>query len=421
MKTAPLQPAGKVALPADWPRPIHAAAFHGTAGDFVRTIEPHTEADPVAVLAQTLAAFGSIIGRSGCFEVEADIHYCNLYVALVGPTGKARKGVSFSHSKAALLDADEDWVRGCVKTGLSTGEGLLHAVRDGRGEDGGVEDKRLLAVEPEFASLLRHMERQGNILSSQLRQLWDGPAVCETLTRSNPVKATGAHVSLIGHVTAEELRRYLSSTEMANGFGNRFIWLAARRSKLLPEGGRVPPDPMRRLRARFRDAVMFARRQGAIAFDDEARRRWHEIYPRLSEGRPGLSGAMLGRAEAQVRRLATVYSLIDQSPNCRLEHLQAALALWAYSQRSVTFIFGEATGDPTADAIREALREKPGDGLSRTEISRMFSGNRARAEIDRALGVLKSAGLAHGRKSSTGGRDEERWYAGPTKETKQTK
>ena len=31
---------------APWPAPLHDDAFHGIAGDFVRTIEPHSEADP---------------------------------------------------------------------------------------------------------------------------------------------------------------------------------------------------------------------------------------------------------------------------------------------------------------------------------------------------------------------------------------
>src|SRR5262245_43077054 len=36
----------------DWPAPPAVEAFHGLAGNIVRTLEPHSEADPVALLVQ---------------------------------------------------------------------------------------------------------------------------------------------------------------------------------------------------------------------------------------------------------------------------------------------------------------------------------------------------------------------------------
>jgi hypothetical protein len=39
--------------------------------------------------------------------------------------------------------------------------------------DHGVEDKRLLVEEPELASVLRRMDREGNSMSAVIRQAWD--------------------------------------------------------------------------------------------------------------------------------------------------------------------------------------------------------------------------------------------------------
>ena len=50
----------------------------------VGLLEPHTEADSVALLAQLLNAFGNVIGRKAHFVAEADYHAMNLFVALVG-------------------------------------------------------------------------------------------------------------------------------------------------------------------------------------------------------------------------------------------------------------------------------------------------------------------------------------------------
>jgi hypothetical protein len=102
--------------------------------------------------------------------------------------------------------------------------------------DPGVADKRLLALEPEFANVLHVIERQGNTLSATLRLAWDGKTL-QTLAKNAGATATGAHVSLVGHCTAEELRRYLTTTQAASGFGNRILWVCAKRSKSLPEGG----------------------------------------------------------------------------------------------------------------------------------------------------------------------------------------
>ena len=77
-----------------WPDPPAAEAFYGLAGDFVKAIEPHSEADPVAILAQFHCMFGNVIGRGPYFTAEADSHYSNIFVALVGATSKGRKGSS---------------------------------------------------------------------------------------------------------------------------------------------------------------------------------------------------------------------------------------------------------------------------------------------------------------------------------------
>jgi len=102
--------------------------------------------------------------------------------------------------------------------------------------DAGIADKRLLLVESEFAGTLRVLGREGNTLSPILRRAWDRGDL-RSLTKNSPAVATDAHVSIIGHVVAEELRRHMTATEAAGGFGNRLLWVCARRSKCLPEGG----------------------------------------------------------------------------------------------------------------------------------------------------------------------------------------
>src|SRR4051812_42526141 len=76
-----------------WPA-LDNAALHGITGEIVQTIGPHTEADPVAILIQTLALAGNVIGRNAYYQVESDRHHANLFAVLTGKSSKARKGTS---------------------------------------------------------------------------------------------------------------------------------------------------------------------------------------------------------------------------------------------------------------------------------------------------------------------------------------
>ena len=269
-------------------------------------------------------------------------------------------------------------------------------------------DKRRLVVEPEFAQTLKVLAREGNTLSAIARQAWDGEPL-QTIVRNDPLRATDAHIGIVGHITRAELLRYLTATELANGFANRFLLIAVQRSKLLPFGGALDGAHFAELRDTVRLALRFAQQHRPITFNDAARERWIEIYQHLSSARPGLTGAATARAEAHTARLALIYALLDLSEHICLEHLEAALAIWRYSAASARWIFGDALGDPTADEIWTAAKERP-SGLTRTEVSDMFSRNKKRREIERALSVLEDAGrLRRETRQPQRGRSAELW------------
>jgi hypothetical protein len=422
---------------ARWPEPIAAEAFHGLAGEIVRAIEPHTEADPAGLLIQFLTAFGNAAGPSPYFQVEADRHRANLFVVLVGVTSVARKGTSLGHIRRIFQSVDGEWAAGRMLSGLSSGEGLIWAVRDAiekresvreKGRvvryerviaDDGVPDKRALVVETEFSSPLRVAQREGNTLSATLRDSWDIGNLC-TLTKNSPARATGAHISIIGHVTREELLRYLNSTEMGNGFANRFLWLCVRRSKCLPDGGNFRIEEHPDLLGRLKDSLAFAHSAAEIRRDDAAADMWRAVYPELSRGRPGLFGSIVSRAPAQVLRLSVILALLDSSPLIREAHMLAALALWEYCEASARFVFGDSLGYPDADRILKELQTNP-RGLTRTEIHNLFGRNRSEAEIEAALHCLAERGLASRSVRETNGRAAEAWtLAEGTKKTKET-
>jgi hypothetical protein len=414
------------APPVAWPV-LSDSALYGLAGEIVHTIDPHTEADRAAVLIQTLVAFGNCIGRTAHFTAEADRHYLNLFTVLIGATSKGRKGTSWGQVRRLFEHIDEQWAANCVGGGLSSGEGLIWSVRDTlekkepvkeKGRivdyqiaiaDEGVADKRTLIQESEFSSVLRVMAREGNTLSATIRQAWDTGNL-QVKTRNSPNRATGAHISIIGHITKEELKRNLDETETANGFANRFLWVCVRRSGYLPEGGALSDSELNPLVIRLREALYFARDVREMQRDAKASTLWNQIYTELSEGHMGLFGAVTSRAEAQTMRLACLYALLDRKAVVERVHLQAGLALWLYCESSARYIFGNATGDRIADELLSALRDAGSEGLTRTQIRDLFNRRRSGA-IDTALTVLAETGRAHFEQVSTGGRPVTCWFA----------
>jgi len=205
----------------------------------------------------------------------------------------------------------------------------------------------------------------------------------------------------------------MTSTEMCNGFANRIMFVCARRSKVLPEGGSLDGGALDMLAFQFAQAVAEARTIGKgspLTRTADARALWHEIYPRLSEGRPGMLGAVTARAEAIVMRLAVVYAVLDGRTHIGAEHLRAALAVWQYCEDSARYVFGDALGDPVADELLAALRSRRG-GMTRTEVRDLFGRHRGGPEIDAALAVLAGSGVAVKTVEPTGGRPVERWRA----------
>jgi hypothetical protein len=116
-----------LAPPVGWPAPPDRAVYHQLLGEIVNQIAPHTEADPVAILAQLLVSFGAAVGRGAYFQVKATRHHGNEFMCLVGDSARGRKGSSWDHVRRLIINADPS-LEPRVLTGLSSGDYLTHPV-----------------------------------------------------------------------------------------------------------------------------------------------------------------------------------------------------------------------------------------------------------------------------------------------------
>jgi hypothetical protein len=396
--TPPLKPAGDPVF--------EQYALYGLAGEAVRALAPHSEAQPEAILLQLLAAFGNIIGPGPHCMVGATRHTLNLFLVLVGESSKARKGTSWNQIARLFAEVDPAWTENRVTSARLTARGLITIM----GRQAG--DRRLLLLAEELASVLHTMGRSRSQLSPLLRCAWDS-ATLRMLDRDRLVQASGGHLSLIGHITQRELAESLHRTEAHNGFANRCLWACVERTGCLPDGGSVDPQALSAIACGLRHAVEWAQARPEILFrrDPAASELWNSYYATLSQAESGLHRAATGRAEAQVLRLSALYAALDCSPIVRLPHLHAALTVWDFCSYSAASLFGACVGDSVADRILEALQAAE-NGLTRTQIRDLFHGNISSSSIDQALEKLRSLEAATSRSTgASGGRRATLWAA----------
>ena len=413
----------------NWPAPPNEEAFSGLAGEFVNLWEPHTEADRVALLGQFLAVAGHAVGHGPYFATGGDDHHTNIYVALTGVTSTGRKGQSFGCVKKTFdlvapipfpvpfgTSSDSYTIPATrSRSGLSSGEGLIKAVSDrkmGRDKKGqeivineGETDKRMLVFEPEMAGILRRMGREGNTVSEELRKAWDDHPLGTMTVES--LRATGAHISVVTHVTRADLSLYLNDVSISNGFANRFVFLASKRIRLLSNPGRPNQTKLNDFARKLSIAIHAASKIGQMHRSVNANLLWKELYEKLEAPRTGrLHNSVVRRGSPYVVRLSMIYALLDtpivdpypNNPQKLLtrqpyvieeKHLRAAYALWQYAERTSKFVFGDSLGDKTAEKIEKLLIASGDSGLMTHEIRAKIGNKKGVSDALRLLVELE--------------------------------
>jgi hypothetical protein len=259
-------------------------------------------------------------------------------------------------------------------SGVSSGEGLIYAIRDPRSgcgedkerDDPGVADKRLLINMSEFGSVLALVRRPGSTLSAVLRNLYDCMP-CETGAKVSPVRCTEPFVSLSASITPRELTGLLFdekdiAASADNGLGNRFLYAFVARDKLVahptPTENR---DALTRMIAKNVEKVyaelkpMGGFLSTPIEFTPEARDLYaREIYKRVD----GLQAAsrnadrLFGRLTAQLRKIAAILAVIAGESRVSVGALEAAVAWVEYGAATVNVIASTVQDRRHMDRLR---------------------------------------------------------------------
>ncbi len=250
--------------------------------------------------------------------------------------------------------------------GLSSREGLAYLIHDGymdgKKEVEPIHDKRLWVIESEFANVLHQTKRDGNTLSSALRDCWDGVGI-KPATKSNRISANDPHVSISAAVTPSELLSLIEARELSNGFTNRFLTIFSERSRLLPF---PQATPQAQVDERAAQLAQVLRTAGADRWVDRDARRMSlapsaaKEYEKLYRSElnrhdygPLVTGLLERRAPILLRP-AMIFALTEETTVIGPLHIQAALAWVRFWVESVRFIFSSGADEVIQHEVASA-------------------------------------------------------------------
>lgn len=388
------------------------ACLYGLVGDIGNAGSQNTEANPYAVAASAIAYLDAALGRGPYFPIGDDLHHARLFLLHVGRSGTGRKGTAKKLTKRiheTVKAKDEPLAPQVHSGGLSSREGLAMLIHDGYKNDKTdvppVVDKRLHVIESEFANVLHQTKRDGNTLSTALRDAWDGSSI-QPAVKTSRVWATDPHISIIGDITPSELLNLMAKREMTNGFANRFIFFYAEGDKINAFPQPTPDTVVEALADRVAQVLRYtgADNHGSnnvlcMELSPDAKLEYEALYRGELRDHPGGEhiAALLDRRAPVLLRLAMLFALTDQTHIISVAHLNAAMAWVRYWVDSVKFIFQEHT-NPRISNAKPTITHRIVDHLTahgpttRSDLVTNCFGNRIQAVIlDGALEELLNA------------------------------
>lgn len=393
------------------PPSARPAMYHGILGEIVHTADPTTEADPVGVLVSLISGCGVVIGSGTYVPIGNTVHPLLIWPLLFGRTGSGRKGEAGETASVFLRRAAATYYDISI-TGLSSGEGLIERIRDpdpnNEKDTGGTADKRLAVTEPEFASVMARAKREGSTLGYVLREAWSGKPL--SVLNRRALHASTSHVGIVGHITPKEFRLRMAEADMAGGTFNRFLPVYVERSKKLPIPEGVSTLTIDDLGNRLGKLLTAAKNMGPIGMDDGAAALWtRDLYDELTEAddEDAAWTEFARRAAPYTRRIAGLYAVLDGRPLANRGDLLAATALVRYSIDTARYVLDGRRRDPRQDRLVRALDGAGDIGLSKAQISALFSRKLSSTLLGELLDHLVGTGEYELMKVPTAGRPAE--------------
>lgn len=401
---------GNIALPK-----LRTEGLQGWIGELARHAADGTEVHPAAAALNALGYAAACLCSGAYLMIGDDRHRPILNLVHVGRTSLGGKGMSAGlvyRVHEALSRRHPTLAAPRCSGDLSSGEGLAFQMRDPEGDDPGVEDKRLWAASGEMAAMLSAFERNGNTLSSDIRNAWDGRTLGK-LTKSNRITASHPSLCIVTAITPTELAAKVRRVDAENGTMNRFLFVWAERRGIEPFPTPTDAAVVEQLAEKLAMAVHITHRQHPVecSLSSEARELYAAFYAkwrRTAKLLPALVASLTERIPPYVQRIAMIFALLDYRTTINADDLRAGIAWADYAVDSLRYIINDRAGteqaERTAQLGEQIMRLFGGDAveLTKTEITRAIRKAPASA-LDDALAELIRDGRIEMREVKCGG------------------
>ncbi|MEU8175695.1 hypothetical protein AB0C14_22690 [Microbispora hainanensis] len=354
---------------------VSSVVFTGLLGRAVRTLVPHSEADPVGILAALLSVFSAAIDNGPRVHYGTQIQTLSVWTVLIGNTGQGRKGTATRAALDIARTALPDWAKATILEGCpQSGPAYVSTLAEMNGT--------ALMLEEEFADLLKVSARYKS-MGKALRRSWEGASISNR-TKEAVIQVDAPHVSIIGNITPTEWATSIGKADRAGGTLNRFLPLYVERSKKIKLSEQISADDwaalIRPLAREFRLAVTFARNIEEVTVSRAALALWDDklsdLIDGLSIGREAME-QFAARASDYVWRVSALYALADQREEIVPTDLEAAVGLVTYVCDTVTYLTPELSGGQSQESlarkIEQFVKGAGEEGCTATEIYRAFS------------------------------------------------
>lgn len=291
------------------------------------------------------SAVAALLGRSVHYFMGRTI-YPNLWIALFGKSGKARKGTAMTYGADLLhrVTKEVQWLNS-----LATWEGLLSVLY--QRQQGAEERKSIsaLCALGELRSMIDKANTQaGQSLVPNLSDAYDCPDTLEHPVKNNPIKVYGPFLQIIGAASPKWVEG-LKAADLEGGLGNRFLWIpGVRKPKIkkfrrpalalfVPELQRLTKYWQERAKETEHNSVEFT-------LSPEAETAWDKFSDELEQlpYDDALTEALHDRYETQTIKIALQHAACEMGePVIRPEHLRPAIAFAGFGYQSLRYIFSD--------------------------------------------------------------------------------
>lgn len=335
------------------------------ATEYVRRVGTCTEAPDSFHLAGFLAAVGIGLGRS-VWATQSRRIYPNLYLAIIGDSGRGRKSTALHMAIEMLRKVDPGPV---LLKSLGSSEALLEQLAEAemtdeqksafheRGVSPKVMHRRVILC---FDEISQFLQKSRNDSSSSLIQTvveaFDCPEQLDHTTRRLKLVAHVPTLSFMGCSNAFWLERFSTLSEVLGGFSNRFIYIDGERKPPMPKP--PPPPAMNDLVEQIHTALArYRNNPKELEFTPAADELWARWYCECYElpTHSNTASILFQRAQVNAIKIATIYAVLDRETHIDTRHLEAGIGLVLYSGRVVSGSLGTVGENDSSKMERKIL------------------------------------------------------------------